>query len=164
MKKHGLHNKSESGKIDLSFIEEEVYFEKYDAILFLIAKSYGLNHIHAEQLINEIHSSLKRNNQLGNNINSLRLFMIKNMLQKCVAFISNHICESNDGLQNISLNYPLNYKYAIHYDMPLTLRTVYILYNIVMLKPCDIAMVLNLGEHEVKERINRTVFFIKNYE
>lgn len=130
----------------------------HEELLSKIASGFGFSESEANDMMREIVSyahSHYTNMQHGL---SLRMWLSKMMVHKCVFKISSRLfSEMNPGVKNTSF---IGYTNKQEQEMPFSFKAVYILKTVVGFTETEIAEVLNTTVANAKERLTKARMFI----
>jgi hypothetical protein len=139
--------------------------EVYEALLYKIAISFGFNDCETMDLVQEVGSCSNTYCADRPNSGSLKIWLSKLMVHKCIFKISSQLFSQNSNAEKIN-HLPTGggsgHKNSQTTDIPLSLRSVSILSDIIGFDEIEIAEILNTTPLQVKQRLNKVSLFINN--
>ena len=138
--------------------------DKYTPLLCKIAFNFEFNHEETDELIGQVDSFVNSHSGVPDH-HLLKIWIAKVMVQRCVFKISVPLFSKNDWRtakkENSSYysDYRSRHNYKLH-DMPLTIRTAFVLSNSTDFSEAEIAELLNITPIKVKERLNKARLII----
>lgn len=137
---------------------------KYTPLLCRIAFNFEFNYGETNDLVKQVDSFVNSHSCVPGD-QSFKIWIAKLMLQKCVSKLSDPFFDKSDWrtAKKESSAYYSNYmnrnEYKLH-NMPLTVRSVFVLNNTADFSETEIAELLNITPIKVKERLYKAKLII----
>ena len=137
---------------------------KYTPLLCRIAFNFEFNYWETNDLVKQVDSCVNSHSCVPND-HLFKIWIAKLMVQKCVSKLSDPFFDKSDwrAAKRESSAYYSNYmnrnEYKLH-NMPLTIRSVFVLYNTSEFSEMEIAELLNITPIKVKERLYKAKLII----
>lgn len=146
----------------------ESKIKKYEPLLNKITISFGIKNSEAKGLVEEVCSYANRHFVDRENCLSLRIWLAKSLVHKCIFRISCKLFSQKKDVEREprALGYYSYHKSSREsgwQDMPLSFRVVFILQNIMGFKEKEIAEILNTTPIKIRERFSKAKAFIDNH-
>jgi DNA-directed RNA polymerase specialized sigma24 family protein len=138
--------------------------DKYTPLLCKIAYSFEFNHIEVNDLVKQVDSSVNAHSCVpGNDL--FKMWISKHMVQRCISKLSYPFFDQSDwrNTKKDSSAYFSDYLNRNEYNvgnMPLTIRSVFILNKTTDFSEAEIAELLNIAPAKVKERLHKASVII----
>ena len=133
-------------------INKAVGIEKYRSLLFKIGIALGLSEGSTDNMVQEVMNSATIAYRFQKKDLSIKMYLSRIMVQKCVFTISAFICNQT-GYNNILNNPALP-------NIPLSFWVVYALYTIIGFTEVEIACILNITVIITRERLNKAIILL----
>ena len=137
---------------------------KYTPLLCKIAFNFEFNYGETNDLVKQVDSFVNSHSSVPGD-HSFKIWIAKLMVQKCVSKLSDPFFDKSDWRtsKKESSAYYSNYtnrnEYKLH-NMPLTIRSVFVLNNTTDFSETEIAELLNITPIKVKERLYKARLII----
>jgi len=128
-----------------SFLSIEQRVRKFEPLMRKIALSFGFCDATLHELVEDTCSSALRNYKTQEMSFSLRIWMSKRIVRKCVSKVSISIFQHMGSSSK---------------EMPLSFRTVYLLNKLVGFDEYEMALILNTTKLIIRERLNKALTII----
>ena len=140
--------------------------KNYEPLLCKTGVAFGLDQNETDNLVQQVYAEATRDKIEQECPGTLRIFLSKLMINKCIFLISSKLFDQAAGGENISTSLKLYSGYKTSYihrtpAMPLTYCTAYILHHDIGFTEAEISKLLNITTVKVKERINKARNLIK---
>lgn len=138
----------ESCNNDLTITEAGI--KEYESLLYKIATNFGFSDSKAMDIVQQVCSCFIKPYADRQNDTSLKIRLSKVMVHKCIFELSSQLFSQNRDAEKTRVT-----------GMPLSSHAVFILHDIIGFDECEVAEMLNINLHQVKQRHNKALLFIK---
>jgi DNA-directed RNA polymerase specialized sigma24 family protein len=158
-----FNNAEQRVNIEPEFLEKRV--REHEALLYKIAISLGYFDNDVSDLVYQVCSYATRHYADKENRLSLRVWLSKMMVHKCIYGISSKLFSQGYDLsaKPVFNQHYSGYSFrqeAAALNMPLSFRAVYALHQLLRFDEIEIAAILNIDVVSVKKRLNKALLFI----
>ena len=141
----------------------------YELLLCKIGIAFGLDQNETGNLVQQVYAEATRDKIEQERHGTLRIFLSKLMIYKCIFLISSKLFDQATGGENISTSLKPYSGYKSSYihrtpGMPLTYCAAYILHHDICFTEAEVSKLLNITPVKVKERINKARNFINTFK
>ena len=145
-------------------LNNNVSIEKYEPLLYQTAISFGFNDNELNDLVQQVCSHGSRSYTHQRNFFSLRIWLTKLLVHKCIFKISSELFSQGNSSKTLGHYYGYGDSHKLNQKhMPLSFRAVFILKNIVGFDENEIAEILNTTPLSVKQRLNKARAYVNNH-
>ncbi len=141
--------------------------KKYEPLLYKIGINFGFSDGETIALVEQVESH--RNSFCTDSYTfGLKIWLSKIMVRQCIFKISGILFSQNTTfeIKPRVLGYHSSNQESTHsciQNMPLSLRTVYILKSAIGFDEIEIAEILNVSSFKIKDRFQEAKFFLNNF-
>jgi DNA-directed RNA polymerase specialized sigma24 family protein len=153
---------------DLTVAEEKI--KKHESLLHKIALCFGFSQLEAWELVQQVCLQAYKNYTNEKICFPLRVSLTKDIVHQCIFKISRQLfSQYNIDEAEIKLNVLNDHSAYISpgrfylQKMPLRYRAIYILSIMFPFNEIEVAEILNITPSKVKERLQKTLAFIKDH-
>lgn len=151
-------------------LQNEVSMQGYQSVLLKIANTFGFNNQQSQCFLHEVYRDVNNSYpQYQVKELSMRLYLSKLMVNKCIFKISEHFFSQNNNGAFSTLCTGINSVFISSSQLklqhiPLSYRSVYLIKNIMEFSETEIAELLNIALIQVKERFNKANSLMGNMD
>jgi hypothetical protein len=141
-------------------------FKACEPLLHKIILSFGFYDNESRYLIDQVYACAHSNYGCEENNQSVRIGLVKMVVHQCIYKISSRLFSQVNSNMEKKIDKDLTHSFAYNntntfklQQMPLSIRAVFILKNNLGFSENEIAIILNISTHKVKERFNKAIAY-----